>query len=637
MIKKLISEKIHEAIKTASEKGELGQLKPEDVQSLPVEKTKNPEFGDYSVNVSPLSRNSRMAPQKTAEAIKPYLYIEDTAISIISGFINFKIGTGLLNEGIAEIIKKNKDFGRNNLGIKKTGEKEKILLEYVSANPTGPLHIGHGRWAAVGSSLAELLKFSGYDVTQEFYINDRGNQIMNLGNSLWIRILQEFKKHDEIEFEAKFPESEEEGAKNYYSGDYLIAVAEKYLKKEFLVKDVAKTGREKALKFYKDYPNLEHLRIYSYWDDFDKSGYGINDEIADFIYEICNFAKDILREQQEELLKRFKTDFDYWFSESLLYENDNKASEAFEKLKSLGNLEEKDGAWWFKSSEYGDEKNRVIQKSDGCSTYLYADIAYHYDKINRGFDRLINIWGADHHGYVARIKASVEAMGKDPACLEVLLGQLVNLIISGGRVRMGKRKKMLTLEELINEVGVDGTRFWMIMRSIDTTLDFDVDLAKSCSEDNPVFYVQYAHARACSILRTATAERLDRETKDRLPPFMTKEELENLTNSAKFDKTLLEFLHKTDDEKEKEATKALVLKLESFEDLVQTAAKLRTPYMIAKYTQELAKDFHKFYTVTRVLSDDRDLMKSRLILVNAVKQVIYNSLNLLGVNAPESM
>jgi arginyl-tRNA synthetase len=238
---------------------------------------------------------------------------------------------------------------------------------------------------------------------------------------------------------------------------------------------------------------------------------------------------------------------------------------------------------------------------------------------------------------VARIKASVEAMGKNPDCLEVLLGQLVNLIISGEQVRMGKRRKMLTLEDLIKEVGVDGTRFWMIMRSIDTTLDFDVDLAKSCSDENPVFYLQYAHARVCSILRTATAERFDQDNKTQLPPFITQEELNNLVIPEKFDKNILESLWKTNSEKELESTKALVLKLESFEDLVETSAKTRAPYMIARYCLELAKDFHYFYTFTRVLNVEDDVMKARLGLINATRQVFANALEILGVSAPQSM
>lgn len=619
MIKEIISEKIAQAIKTATEKGELGQLNPQDVPELIVEKTKNPEFGDYAVNISPLAKFARLAPQKIAEAIVPYLDIKDIQVSVIAGFINFKLGTGVLSSAIAKIIKEKENFGRNN-----QGNGEKVLLEYVSANPTGPLHIGHGRWAAVGSSLANLLKFSGYDVKQEFYINDAGNQINNLGKSLYIRVLQESG------IDAKFPESEEEGAKNYYTGDYLIDVAKKYLKTHA----VPQSESEETIKGLSDFAKAEMLEI------------------------------------QKKLLAKFKTEYENWYTETSLHQSE-EVEKTIEKLKNFDRLYEKDGALWFKSTEYGDDQDRVIIKNDGSYTYLTADIAYHYDKINRGFDRLINIWGADHHGYVARIKASIEAMGKDSSCLEVLLGQLVNLIISGEQVRMGKRRKMLTLEDLIEEVGVDATRFWMIMRSIDTTLDFDVDLAKSCSDENPVFYVQYAHARACSILRTATGERFNQETKEQLPPFITQEELARLLDiesrhSEDFSpknlsdeqfKTLsqngqmlryaqhddsssldiLNSLWKTEDPKEIESTKALVLKLESFEDLVQTAAKLRTPYMIARYAQELAKDFHHFYTFTRVLNVEDNVMKARLMLVSSVKQILANALELLGVSAPQSM
>jgi len=596
MIKDLISEKIIEAIQKAAQNGELGQLKPEDVTELVIEKTKNPEFGDYAVNISPLSKHARIAPPKIAEAIKPYLDIKDVEISIVQGFINFKLGHSVLNDSIAEIMLKNKDFGRNNLG-----KSEKVLLEYVSANPTGPLHIGHGRWAAVGSTLANLLKFSGYEVTQEFYINDAGNQINNLGKSLWIRVLQE------LGIDANFPQTEEEGSKNYYAGEFLIEPAKEYLK----------INKTKAEEFYKNNP--DPLKP--------------TDEI---IKELSDFAKALMLQSQKELLAKFKTDFDIYYSETSLHQK-GEVEKTIEKLQNLDKLYKKEGALWFKSTEYGDDQDRVIKKSDGSYTYLTADIAYHYDKIERGFEKLINIWGADHHGYVARIKASIEAMGKDPDCLEVLLGQLVNLIISGEQVRMGKRKKMLTLQELIEEVGVDGTRFWMIMRSIDTTLDFDVDLAKSCSDENPVFYAQYAHARVCSILRTAISERFDQDNKTQLPPFISQEELKELINSQKFDKNLLKSLWKTNSDKEIESTKALILRLESFEDLIQTAAKTRAPYLIARYTLDLAKDFHYFYTFTRVLNVENDVMKARLCLINAVKQVFANALELLGVSAPESM
>jgi len=596
MIKNLISQKVEEAIKQASSEGKLGQLSTENVPELFVEKTKNPEFGDYAVNISPLSKFARMSPVQIAEALKPFIAMEEAEISIISGFVNFKLNNKILNKTINEILNKKELFGSNN-----QGKAEKVLLEYVSANPTGPLHIGHGRWAAVGSSLANLMKFSGYDVTQEFYINDAGNQINNLGKSLWIRVLQE------MGIKVDFPQTEEEGSKNYYAGKFLISPAQDYLK----------NNKAKAEDLFKQNP--EPLNPSS-----------------EIVKEMSDFAKALMLKQQQDLLAKFGTKFDVWYSETSIHQR-GEVEKTIEKLQSLGKLYEKEDAIWFKSSEYGDDQDRVVKKSDGAYTYLTADIAYHYDKIQRGFERLINIWGADHHGYIPRIKASIEALGGNPDCLEVLLGQLVNLIISGEQVRMGKRKKMLTLEDLIDEVGVDGTRFWMIMRSIDTTLDFDVDLAKSCSDENPVFYVQYAHARVCSILRTAVANRIDRENKTELSPFFQKQELDSLFDSANSDRQELASLWEINSQQELDATKALILKLEAFEDLVNTSAKLRAPYMIARYTQELAKDFHHFYTFTRVLNVEENIMKARLCLIEATRQTFVNAFKIIGISAPESM
>jgi len=595
MIREEINKIVLEALTQAASAGELGTLTPEDVGGLVVEKPKNPEFGDFAVNVSSLARYAKMPPPKIAETIDKYIKKDHIETNIVAGFINFKVTNAKLYECIQEIIVRNKDFGRNNLG-----NSEKVMLEYVSANPTGPLHIGHGRWAAVGSSLAELLKFSGYEVYQEFYINDAGNQINNLGKSLWIRILQE------MEIEANFPEDEKE-LKNYYPGDYLIETAKEYLEEN--------TDRAKELYVHNPDP--------------------INPS-EELIKEISGFAKKLIMKKQKELLIRLGVYFDNWFPETSLHEND-EIKPAIKKLEDAGKIYEKEGAIWFKSSDYGDDQDRVIIKQDGNYTYLTADIAYHYDKIRRGFERLINIWGADHHGYVARIKASIEALGKDSSCLEVLLGQLVNLIISGEQVRMGKRRKMVTLEELVDDVGVDGTRYWMIMRDINTTLDFDVDLAKSSSDENPVYYSQYAHARACSILRTATNERPDRETGELLPGLFNKKELDDLFNPEKFDISQVSKLLETDDKREFDSTKSLILKLEGFDDLIVSAAQTRAPYIIARYILDLAKEFHHFYTFTRVLSPDREVAKARLVLVQATKQVLANAFMILGVSAPEKM
>lgn len=592
MYKQLIFDNVLEAIDKAIKADKLGSMKELCVDNLAPEKTKNPEFGDFAVNISPLARHAKIPPAQIALAISEFIKIEGCSVNTVQGFINIKIGEGFLNKAVCEILNKQNKFGSNTYG-----NNEKVILEYVSANPTGPLHIGHGRWAAMGSALANVLNFSGYNVWQEFYINDAGNQINNLARSLWIRVLQELGQ------EVTFPEGDE--AKSYYPGEYLIETAQNYLSQ----------NKQKAVEFFAKY----------------NDAFAPSEEI---ITEMAEFAKKEMLNKQKTLLNQFGVHFDKFYSETALHQS-GEVESCIAKLKELGKLYEKDDAIWFKSSDYGDDQDRVIKKTDGSNTYLTADIAYHYDKLKRGFTKLINIWGADHHGYVARMRASIEALGYNPDSLEVLLGQLVNLIISGEQVRMGKRKKMLTLEDLINEVGKDATRFWMIMRTIDTTLDFDVDLAKSSTDENPVFYVQYAHARACSILRNAVAERIDTENKQTLPPYIEAEELNKFVN-VDFDANILKPLWVTDEESAS-AAKSLILKLESFKETVYNSAKSRAPYMLCRYAQDLAGEFHRFYSISRVLSDDKALMIARLALVVATKQVLSNSLELLGVSAPESM
>ena len=305
-----------------------------------------------------------------------------------------------------------------------------------------------------------------------------------------------------------------------------------------------------------------------------------------------------------------------------------KVEECVNKLKASGKIYQKDGADWFRSSDYGDDQDRVIKKADGSNTYLTADIAYHIDKLERGFDRMINIWGADHHGYVARVKASIEALGYDPNKLEVLLGQLVNLVIDGNEVRMGKRKNMVTLEDLIDEVGVDATRFWMSMRNIDTTLDFDIELAKKNTDENPVFYVQYAHARACSILRNVIAEKINTETGEKTPAPMSEAELNELIKDFNADMVIPTI----------DTARQLILKLEEYKSVIKNSAESRQVYTICRYVQELASEFHSFYNANRVISDDKEMMKARIALVWSVKTVLHNDLeDILAVTAPERM
>lgn len=573
MLKDLFLKEVENGIKEAVAAGKLGQMRDEDKYSLTIEKPKNPEFGDFAVNVSSLARVAKIAPPMIANAVKEYLSEKNYTTSVVGGFINFKINDELLADAVAEVLDKKENYGKpQNI------QKEKILLEYVSANPTGPFHIGHGRWAAMGSALANLLKFYGHEVFQEFYINDAGSQIQKLGNSLRIRIGQELGEN------VDFPTDEIE-RKNFYPGDYLVPVAKKYLEE----RKVANSSE----------PELQDL---------------------------CDFAKKEMEECQRALLENFRVHFDKFYSELDLH-NSGKVEESYKELMAKGMLYEKDGAMWFKSSEFGDDQDRVIKKADGSNTYLTADIAYHVDKLRRGYDRLINIWGADHHGYVARVKASLEALGYDPNKLEVLLGQLVNLVINGEEVRMGKRKNMVTLDDLIDEVGVDATRYWMEMRNIDMTLDFDIELAKRSTDENPVFYVQYAYARVCSILRNAINERLNTETGEKIPAPMTETELEELING--FDKNLIL--------KTANTAKSLILKLEEFKSVIILSAQNRTVYTICRYVQELAAEFHSFYNSNRVICDDKELMNARLGLMTAVKITLKNALDILAVNAPERM
>ena len=570
MIKDYFLNNIETAIEKAAAENKLGEMKEYTRGTLATERPKNSDFGDFAVNVSSLARYARMAPPQIANTIISYIDKDDNEYTVIGGFINFKAGKNLLKQTVKEIFDKDKNYGKP-----ENVKTEKIILEYVSANPTGPFHIGHGRWAAMGSVLANLLKFYGHDVYQEFYINDAGSQIQKLGNSLAIRIRQELGE------DIDFPTDETE-RKNYYPGDYLIPVAKKYL----------------------------------------ETHKGLPEDIQ----ELCDFAKEYEERVQRELLEKFRVHFDNFYSELTLHKS-GKVDECVQKLKNSGKIYQKDGADWFKSSDFGDDQDRVIKKADGSNTYLTADIAYHIDKLERGFDRMINIWGADHHGYVARVKASIEALGYNPDKLEILLGQLVNLVVDGNEVRMGKRKNMVTLDDLIDEVGVDATRFWMSMRNIDTTLDFDIELAKKNSDENPVFYVQYAHARACSILRNAVEEKINTETGEKTPAPLSKTELDELINSYTAD-TIIPTI---------ESGKKLILKLEEYKSMIKTSAETRQVYTICRYVQELASEFHSFYNANRVISEDKELMKSRLALVIAVKKVLNNALDLLGVSAPERM
>ncbi|MEB3330219.1 MAG: arginine--tRNA ligase [Candidatus Sericytochromatia bacterium] len=559
MLKSLVADALHRALVAAIAAGDV----PVEAPPMPgVEVPRDPAHGDYATNVAMvLARAARMAPLKIAEAIVTHLAVGGPIASAsvaAPGFINVRLSDAWLQQHLQTIAGAGAAYGRSEVG-----RGERVLLEYVSANPTGPLHVGHGRWAAIGSGLANLLEAAGYDVHQEFYVNDAGNQMQLLGRSLEVRLRQRLGQ------EAVMPE-------DGYHGHYMADVAAAAL---------AELGEAVLAQ-----PEAERVA------------------------RLTAFARDHLLRQQQATLAAMRTHFDAFFSERTLHA-EGRVAEALEALVRTGHLYEQDGARWLRSTAFGDDKDRVVVRDNGQPTYLAADIAYHWDKLRRGYTRLINILGADHHGYVSRLSASVQALGGKPDTLECIIGQMVNLFRDGEPVRMSKRSgDMVTLQEVIDEVGADAARYFLLMRSTDTTLDFDLGLAVRETADNPVFYVQYAHARICSILRMAAQEHGEASV---TPAALAAADLSRLV---------------APDERQ------LMLKLASFPDEVAAAALAREPYRLPRYAQELATAFHQFYASCRVLTDDAALMMARLALIAATRVVLRNALeDLIGVSAPERM
>ncbi|MEB3221535.1 MAG: arginine--tRNA ligase [Candidatus Sericytochromatia bacterium] len=559
MLKSLVADALHQALVAACGAGQL----PVEAPPVPgVEVPRDPSHGDFATNVAMvLARQARMAPLKIAEAIVAHLAVGGPIASAsvaAPGFINVRLSDAWLQQNLQAIAAGGAAYGRSEVG-----RGERVLLEYVSANPTGPLHVGHGRWAAIGSGLANLMKAAGYVVHQEFYVNDAGNQMQLLGRSLEVRMRQRLGQAVELP---------EDG----YHGQYMVDVAAAAL---------AELG-EGVLALPE----------------------------ADRVARLTDFARDHLLALQQATLAAMRTHFDAFFSERTLH-TEGRVAEALEAVVRTGHMYEKDGARWLRSTDFGDDKDRVVVRDNGQPTYLAADIAYHWDKLRRGYSRLINILGADHHGYVSRLSASVQALGGKPDTLECIIGQMVNLFRDGEPVRMSKRSgEMVTLQEVIDEVGADAARYFLLMRSTDTTLDFDLGLAVRETADNPVFYVQYAHARICSILRMAAQEHGDAAVS---PDALAGADLSRLV---------------APDERQ------LMLKLASFPDEVAAAALAREPYRLPRYAQELATAFHQFYASCRVLTDDAALMTARLSLIAATRQVLRNALeDLIGVSAPERM
>ena len=549
-----IKEVLIKAIEDAAQKAITDEVFPQgDLAKVILEVPPQKEFGDFATNFAMQSaRTFHMNPRKIAEALKERIqgdWLDHTEIAG-PGFLNFYLKSNVLYDAFAKILADGEAFG--NLPAKDT---ERIMVEYVSANPTGPLHVGHGRGAAAGSALVNLLRAAGYPVSSEYYINDAGNQINNLAASVNARYLELLGR------EAEFPE-------NGYHGADILDTAKRIIKKD----------GDKYLAM----SEAERLDIFK--------------ELA---------LREKLAALKEDL-EAFNVTFDHWFSERTLHPDAVK--EACDTLQKNGNIYEQDGALWLKSTAYGDDKDRVVIRDNGVPTYLAADIAYHRNKFERGFGRLINIWGADHHGYVCRVKAAMAALGYDPEKLEVLLLQMVSLYRGGELVKMSKRTgQSVTLAELIEEVGTDAARYFFIMRSLDSQLDFDLDLAKSQSNENPVYYIQYAHARICSIFRQAGETKLSVGEAPKLELLVDETET------------------------------ALIKKIEEYTEEVGKAAAEYAPQRIARYAYDLASDFHSFYNKCRIMGVAPELAEARRALVQVTAHVIRHALGILGVSAPEKM
>lgn len=550
-----IKDKLKEEIKQSVIKA--GLAAEEQIPEVILELPKDKAHGDYSTNMAmQLARVAKKAPRMIAEAIIENFDQTKASIKKVEiaypGFINFYMDNSYLTDLIPTILKAGEQYGQTTVG-----NNEKVQVEFVSANPTGDLHLGHARGAAVGDSLCNILDKAGYDVSREYYINDAGNQINNLALSVEARYFQA------LGMEKEMPQ-------DGYHGEDIIGI-----------------GKKLAEEYGDKYVHVSEQERFDFFRE-----YGLK-------YEMAKLKQD---------LEDFRVKFDVWFSETSLYQN-GKIDIALNKLKENGYIFEQDGATWLRSTDFEDDKDRVLIKNDGSFTYLLPDIAYHKDKLDRGFEKLINIWGADHHGYIPRMKAAIQALGYNKEALEVEIIQLVHLYKNGEKMKMSKRTgKAVTMRDLVEEVGLDATRYFFAMRSADTHLDFDLDLAVSQSNENPVYYAQYAHARISSILRQGKEQGI--ELTDELNAAL-------ITAEKEFD---------------------LLKKLGEFPQAVGEAALKRMPHRITNYIYDLASTFHSFYNAEKVLdADNLERTKARLALIQAAQITLRNALALIGVSAPEKM
>ncbi len=569
----------------------LAQVAPASRATITLDRPKQAQHGDFACNIAmqlakELRGNPRAIAQQILDALPASPDLEKAEIAG-AGFINLFLTRAYKQRVIARVLATGECYGQGG-----TGAGRKIQIEFVSANPTGPLHVGHGRGAAYGASLAAVLAAAGYDVDREFYVNDAGRQMDILLVSVWMRYLEA------AGIGVEFPP-------NGYQGDYVRQRAE-----ELRAQQGGAFEREAASVL----AGLPQAR----GDETPEQAEALQEARMDvLIANMKSLLGDALRgvfdqvlarqlAECRDVLARFGVTFDRWYSEQSLY-SDGKVAATLERLRAAGHLYEKDGATWFRSTAFGDDKDRVVRRDNGLYTYFASDIAYHADKLARGYDRIIDVWGADHHGYIPRVKAAITALGGDAAKLVVPLIQLVALFRGGEPVRMGKRSgNYVMLEELYGDVGVDAARFFYVLRKSDQHFDFDLDLAKSQSNDNPVYYIQYAHARVCSVLAQWGGDAAALAAADTAP---------------------LVSEHET----------ALLKRVAEYPEVVEGAARDLAPHSIAFYLKELAGEFHSYYNAERFIVEDAALTQARLALAVAVRQVLKNGLALLGVGAPEKM
>ncbi|MEN8128630.1 MAG: arginine--tRNA ligase [Pseudomonadota bacterium] len=584
-----MKEKIRILVQAAIESLQADGTLPGSVgQQIQITRTRNKAHGDFACNVAmSLARVARRAPREIAQAIVQQLPdspdIDKVQIAG-PGFINFYLRAGAYLSIVKSILSQGARFGES-----KIGNNRRVQVEFVSANPTGPLHVGHGRGAAYGATLANLLEAIGCRVHREYYVNDAGRQMDILGASVWLRYLE--LTGEEFAFPA-----------NGYQGDYVWDIA------ATLHRDHGEIYRHSAAEIFRGIPP-------------DESGGGDKERHIDalvsrtkallgdnryrFVFEL---ALNVILDDIRDDLERFGVVYDEWYSEKTLVER-GAVHLAVERLREAGHVYEKDLALWFRSTAFGDEKDRVLVRENGQSTYFASDVAYHMDKLERGYDEVIDVWGADHHGYVPRIRAALEALGDQSSKLDVLLVQFANLYRGGEKVQMSTRSgEFVTLRQLRKEVGKDAARFFYVVRKCEQHLDFDLDLAKSKSADNPVYYIQYAHARICSVMHQLEEKGLSFDA--------SSADLQRLNEHHE---------------------QALSVQLARYPEVVELAALNREPHQLAHFLRELANAFHTYYNAHQFLVDDGALRNARLMLILAARQVIHNGLSLLGISAPETM